>query len=160
MSCHVSVSPNHQTGRITSFKSRCQIAYFGATGYEFDPTKITDEEMEQIVKRNEEYRRDEELILTGDLYRINSPFESNFFTQIVVSKDKSKAIAVSMQALADANGPCYMTRLQGLDPNATYKIVEGGEVYKGSTLMGVGINLPACSHGDFATQVWHFEKID
>ncbi len=160
MSCHVSVSPNHQTGRITSFKSRCQIAYFGATGYEFDPTKLTAEEMEQIVKRNEEYRRDEELILTGDLYRINSPFNSNFFTQIVVSKDKRKAIAVNMQTLADANGPFYTARLQGLDADATYKIVESGETYKGSTLMGVGINLPFWEFKDFATCVWHFEKID
>ncbi len=160
MSCHVSVSPNHQTGRITSFKSRCQIAYFGATGYEFDPTKITEEEMQEIVKRNEEYRRDEEIILTGDLYRINSPFDTNFFTQMVVSKDKSKAIAVSMQVLADANGPFFTARLQGLDADATYKIVESGETFKGSTLMGVGINLPFCSHGDFATAIWHFEKID
>lgn len=35
-SCHVSVCPNHQSGRVTPFASRGDIAHLGATGYELD----------------------------------------------------------------------------------------------------------------------------
>lgn len=40
MSCHVSASPNHQTGRHTSFETRGNIAMGGAFGYELDQTEV------------------------------------------------------------------------------------------------------------------------
>ena len=43
MSAHVSAVPNHQTGRISSFKTRGDVAMAGAFGYELDLNKLTDE---------------------------------------------------------------------------------------------------------------------
>ncbi|MBQ8882617.1 MAG: alpha-galactosidase, partial [Clostridia bacterium] len=103
MSCHVSASPNHQVGRVTDFKARCDIAYFGATGYELDPTKFTKDEIKAVKERNKAYRKDEKLIQAGDLYRLASPFDSNVFAQVVVSKDKKSAVMVAMVAQSQPN---------------------------------------------------------
>ena len=79
MSCHVSVCPNHQTQRITPFETRGNIASLGAFGYELDLSKMADEEKEQTKKQVEQYKRIDELILKGDLYRLISPLEQNYF---------------------------------------------------------------------------------
>ena len=44
ISAHVSASPNHQTGRLTPFETRGNVAMAGAFGYELDLAKLTDEE--------------------------------------------------------------------------------------------------------------------
>lgn len=158
MDCHVAVCPNHQVGRTTPFKTRCDVAYFGATGYELDPRKLTDEEMRQVKERNAAYRRDESLIQTGDLYRLLSPFEGNSFAQIVVAKDKSRAVAIVEFSRANVAGPYEdIVKLDGLDPNAEYLIEETGETRFGSTLMNAGISVPR-AFGDFRSYIYHFTK--
>lgn len=155
MDCHVSACPNHQTGRITPFKTRCDVAYFGATGYELDPRKLTEEEMTAINERNAAYRRDEGLIQTGDLYRLLSPFDGNSFAQIVVAKDKSRALAIVEFGMANIAGPVEdIVKLDGLDPDARYIIEETDETYFGSTLMKGGLSVPR-TRGDFVSFVYH-----
>ena len=46
ISSHVTASPNHQCGRVTSLKTRADVAYCGTFGYELDVTKMSDEEYE------------------------------------------------------------------------------------------------------------------
>ncbi len=94
MSCHVSICPNHQTGRTTPFATRAIIAQLGATGYELDTTTFTDQDRAEVAKQTAEYRDIQDLILTGDLYRTDNPMTSNFFTWTIVSKDKNEAIVV------------------------------------------------------------------
>ena len=60
MSCHVSVVPNHQTGRITRMDTRADIAHLGATGYELDTTAFSDEDRECVRRQIEEYHEIEE----------------------------------------------------------------------------------------------------
>ena len=79
MSCHVSACPNHQTLRTMSFETRGNIASLGAFGYELDISKMTDEERQLTKRQIESYKRTDELILKGDLYRLMSPFEKNYF---------------------------------------------------------------------------------
>lgn len=158
MDCHVSACPNHQTGRITPFKTRCDVAYFGATGYELDPRKLTEEEMTAINERNAAYRRDEGLIQTGDLYRLLSPFDGNSFAQIVVAKDKSRALAIVEFGMANIAGPVEdIVKLDGLDPDARYIIEETDETYFGSTLMKGGLLVPR-TRGDFVSFVYHLTR--
>lgn len=159
MDCHVSVCPNHQTGRVTPFKTRCDVAYFGATGYELDPRKLTEEEMRQVAERNAAYRRDENLIQKGDLYRLKSPFDGNSFAEIVVAKDKSRAVAIVEFGLCNEVGPFEdIIRLDGLDENAKYLIEETGETYFGSTLVNAGLSVPR-TFGDFISFVYHFTRV-
>ena len=41
MGAHVAAVPNHQTGRITPIGTRAAVAFFGAFGYELDPTALS-----------------------------------------------------------------------------------------------------------------------
>lgn len=88
MSCHVSVCPNHQTGRTTPFATRAAIAHLGATGYELDLTKLSAEELQAIHEQTAAYAEKAELVLSGDLYRIDDPNTGNFFSEALVAKDK------------------------------------------------------------------------
>ena len=156
MSCHVSVCPNHQTQRITPFETRGNIASLGAFGYELDLSKMADEEKEQTKKQVEQYKRIDELILKGDLYRLISPLEQNYFCVIVVSKDKSEAYLVGERIYGvpcDYNQYVY---LSGLDENAFYEIEELNIKASGKALKNAGLLLPKLS--DFGSWAWHLKK--
>jgi alpha-galactosidase len=158
MSAHVSAVPNHQTGRITPMATRADIAHLAATGYELDTTVFTDEDREVVKAQVEEYKSIEELILAGDLYRIDSPFEGNYFTQTVVSKDKSHAILTVYRRLVIPNTEHHRIYLAGLDKDKTYYI-EGLDITaKGSTLMNVGIIISYKS-GDFYSETYKVTEV-
>lgn len=57
MGAHVSASPNHQTGRITSIETRGNVAFFGSFGYELDFNKITDEEKLKVKEQIEFFKK-------------------------------------------------------------------------------------------------------
>ena len=42
MGAHVAAVPNHQTGRLTPIETRAAVAFFGAFGYELDPTALSE----------------------------------------------------------------------------------------------------------------------
>lgn len=160
MSCHVSVCPNHQTGRTVPFDTRGNIASLGAFGYELDVTKMPEEEKEKVKAQIEAYKRIDNLILNGDLYRLSSPLESNYFCVLVVSKDKSEAYVVGERGLcvpywSDKFYP--RIRLRGLDENAFYEIEELKTVLNGSAIQSAGLSLPKT--GDFGSWVWHLKKV-
>ena len=162
MSCHVSVCPNHQTGRITPFETRGNIASLGAFGYELDLSKMTDEEKELTKKQIEDYRRTAELILRGDLYRLKNPLESNYFCMAIVSKDKSEAYVVGERTFRlplDYAKNTYnrFICLQGLNEDALYKIEELNLTASGEALMHVGLLLPHLM--DFGSWTWHIQEI-
>jgi len=157
MSCHVSACPNHQTGRITPFATRGDIASLGATGYELDISKLTLEEKEQVKKQIENYKAVEELILKGDLYRIANPFNGNYFCEAVVSKDKKKAYLVYGQTHGEPCAHNKILKLKGLDENKIYKIKELNITASGAALMGTGIIYGQLK--DFESRTLNIEAI-
>ncbi len=157
MSCHVSAVPNHQTFRTTSMATRADIAHLGATGYELDTTVFTDEDRETVKAQIEEYKKYEKLILCGDLYRIDNPFSSMYFSQTVVAKDKSEAILVVYRRLAEPNSNPHRVKLAGLDPEKTYNIPDLDITAKGSTLMNVGIAIKYRKY-DFYSETYHVKE--
>lgn len=157
MSCHVSVCPNHQTQRITPFSTRGNVASLGAFGYELDLSKMTDEEKELAKRQVESYKRTDELILKGDLYRLMNPLEENYFCEMVVSKDKSEAYLVGERIHGlpcDYNQYVY---LRGLDEDACYQIEELQITASGKALKNAGLLLPKLS--DFGSWTWHIRKL-
>lgn len=150
MSCHVSVCPNHQTGRSTPMKTRTDIAHLGATGYELNIADMEKTELENIKTEVEEYKKCSDLMLNGDLYRIDDPNTSNYFTFSVVSKDKTKAVLLTYRRMGRPNSEVKRVKFQGLDENKKYLIEEKNIIISGATLMNVGmpINYP---RGDFGT---------
>jgi alpha-galactosidase len=138
--------------------TRADIAHLAATGYELDTTVFTDEDRETVKAQVEEYKTFEDIILKGDVYRIDSPFNSNFFTQMVVSKDKSNAILTVYRRLSDPNPEHHRICLAGLDKDKTYHI-EGLDITaKGSTLMNVGIIIKYVKQ-DFWSETYRVTEV-
>lgn len=141
ISAHVSASPNHQTGRLTPFETRGNVAMAGAFGYELDLTKLTDEERALVRKQVAQYHAYYDIIQNGDLYRLVSPFENDVCCAWeYVSADRSEALLTFVVTKCRVGFTTFI-RLRGLDPEKRYQDVETGRIYSGDTLMNVGVNL-------------------
>ncbi len=157
MSCHVSEVPNHQTSRIASMKTRADIAHLGATGYELDTSVFTDEDKAAVKAQVKEYKAMEDLVLEGDLYRVENPHTGNHFAFMLVSKDKSHGMLTVYRRIFKANEAVYRIKAMGLDKKKKYYVPELGIILGGDTLMSVGL-APDFGPGDFSTVVYHFEE--
>lgn len=157
MSCHVSACPNHQTGRTTPLSTRGAIASLGATGYELDLSKLTEEEKAQIREQITGYKQTDGLILNGDLYRLSDPFKTNYFCEIIVSKDKSSAYVVGERFRGDPCDQDRILRLNGLDEAKIYDVRELNIRASGKALMGAGLLYPRLP--DCGSWVWHLEEV-
>lgn len=167
MDCHVSVSPNHQTGRKTSMKARDDISNLGAKGYELDTTKLSNEEFLEI-KKNITYYHDkmEKLVLNGDHYRLSSMTESNVSAQQIVDKMKKRSVVVAMRGLnTTINGPAEIIYPKGLDENKIYNVIENTVPPKffeahGSTIMNAGLvcHFNEVDYSDFTTDTFEIEE--
>ena len=142
MGAHVSDIPNHQTARNTNFDIRNYVAYFGAFGYELNLLNFTEEMDRKVMEHIKFYKENRKLLQFGDFHRIDSPFNGNTASWIIVNKDKTEAIAVHFQILAEPN-PGYNKKivLKGLDPDKKYLVNNNLEAY-GDELMNVGIVFP------------------
>ncbi len=161
MSAHVSAVPNHQTKRVTPMRSRVDIAHLGATGYELDPTVFTDSDRERVAGETREYRETESLLLEGDLYRTESPFDGNYFGFMLVSKDKSIAKATLFRSMATVTYASGIKRFKfpGLDRAKKYLIPELGLKVTGTTVKNVGIP-EMFKEGDHMTVTLTFREIN
>ena len=156
MSCHVSACPNHQTQRITPFETRGAIASLGATGYELDLTKLTAEEKEQVKEQIANYKRIDGLIFKGDLFRLANPFETDYFCEMIVAKDKTEAYVVGERFRGDPCDHDRILKLNGLDGNKKYYIKELGVTASGKALMSAGVHYPRLP--DCGSWIWHIEE--
>lgn len=158
MSAHVTASPNHQVGRVTPLKTRADVAYAGIFGYELDVTKMTDEETAEMQEQIAFYHKIKELVRTGDFYRLQNPYESNYCSWQVLSKDKSEFLLFGSRILSPANSKEERIFLDGLDADGEYTDTETGITYGGDELMYKGIE-PEYDSCDFATFVKVFKRI-
>ena len=155
MGAHVSDCPNHTVGRNTPFETRGYVALAGTFGYELDVTKIPMEDRAMIPDQIKMYHKFNDLVRTGDYYRIAS-YSSNhqYDCWQIVSKDKSESLVSFIQVMNRPNYHSRKIRLKGLDPLKQYRI-EGSEVINyGSTLMNAGILIENL-WGDFKGKLIH-----
>lgn len=156
MGAHVSDCPNHTVGRSTPFATRGNVAMVGTFGYELDVTRIPQEDRDAIPAQIAEFNKYNPIVRTGDQYRIGNVFEDNMWDAwIFVAKDKSEAVFTYVQVLGRPNYRSRRIELKGLDPDASYKNMETGEVHSGNVLMNVGIFVKL--DGDFTSKVVHFK---
>lgn len=139
MGSHVSIVPNHQTGRITPLHSRVNIAMFGTFGYEMDLSKISNHEKVKLKNATKQFQHFHNLIFSGDFYRLES---SNSLPAAweVVAKDKNHAIVCCYYGLSQPNHGYYHIKLTGLNPNQLYEINKKRQLY-GDELMNIGLPL-------------------
>ncbi len=151
MGAHVSICPNHTTGRTVPFATRANVAEAGTFGYELDITKLDDEEKAQIPKQIENHKKYYEVTAYGDYYRLASYRENGKYdAYMMVSKDKKKAYLTYVQVQAVPNSKRRRIKLDGLDAEKRYRI--GDMLYAGDTLMYAGLLMPDL-YGDAASVI-------
>ena len=155
MGTHVSVAPNHQIYRNTPLHTRANVACFGTFGYELDLNKLTREEMGEVKEQIAFMKKYRHILQFGTFYRLNSPFEGNEAAWMVVSEDKKMAIVGWYRILNDVNGRYTRLRLEGLNPDAAYRNVNGGTVHYGDELMYAGLITTDDSAGQVSAGADH-----
>lgn len=153
MGSHVSASPNHQVRRSTSLDTRANVAYFGTFGYELDITRLPEEELETMKKQIAFMKKHRDLIQKGTFYRLLSPFEGTSSAWMVVSEDRSEALAAYFRVMQPANGKFERIYLKGLDSAEKYTVQEqfGAEMqygdFGGDELMYAGMSVSDSAAG-------------
>ena len=158
MGAHVSAVPNQQTGRVTPLLTRGNAAMFGVFGYELDLTRLTEGEKQTIREQIAFYKRHRALILTGDFYRLQSPFSGADCAWMLVSRDKREALIGYYRTAVTPNVPPRRVRLCGLDAEKDYRMDGDAHVYGGDELMYAGLIIcddRLCTGGDYSSAVWY-----
>ena len=137
--CHVTASPNHQTGRPMPIKFRFDVAMSGRLGFELHPGNVAPDEVPFIKAAVKTYGRIRPVVQQGDLYRLASPYAGDYAALMYVSEDKSRAVLFAY-GLARGIYKNYIPalRLQGLDPAKRYRVAE--------------INVADCRHAEEIAQ--------
>lgn len=148
MGSHVSAVPNHQTGRVTSLRTRAVTAMCGSFGYELDLNTLTEEEKEEVKSQIRAFKEFGPLIHNGKFYRLSDPYHDNYAIWQFVSEDQKETLVQGMIFRSEPNMLRSPVVLRGLDPQKKYCLREDGRVYSGSALMAGGLLLPETS-GDY-----------
>ena len=167
MGAHVSETPNHQTQRMTSLKTRGNVAASGVFGYELDLSKMSDDEKKEMKSQIAFYKKHRELIQYGRFIRLISPYEKNAAAWSFVSKDKSEALIFYYRLLATAVEPFTTLKPKGLDEAALYEVtavdspilLDKGMQLGADQLMNLGFYINTNGAGDFTSGCIHLKKV-
>ncbi|HEX6185617.1 MAG TPA: alpha-galactosidase [Pyrinomonadaceae bacterium] len=134
-------------------KFATDVALSGAFGVDRDVQRMSLEERKTVAAAVKLYKeRLREVVLGGDLYRLESPYERPRAALSYVSEDRSRAVLFIYQLGEAAFGP---VRPRGLDPRKRYRVREVNlpegrgsrlglheQVVDGATLMEDGLVSP------------------
>ena len=152
MAAHVSISPNHQTKRVTSIKFRFDVAMSGRLGLELNPDQVSEEEAEFSKKAVALYKQIRPIVQKGNLYRLVSPYEYDYSSLMYVSENSADAVLFAYNTNHRFGNNFYSIKLQGLNPASAYKVEEINkasknhlnslnDTYSGQFLMDQGITV-------------------
>lgn len=153
MGAHVSAVPNHTVGRVTPFETRGHVALAGTFGYELNVAKLSGEEKDMVKEQVRMYHSYNDIVREGDYYRLASYGENKEYDCWQINaKDGSRVLVTFVQVLMRPNYHSRRVCLQGLEPNAYYKLEETGKVYAGDVLMYGGLPIENM-WGDFQSKL-------
>ena len=122
---HVSTVPNHQSHNVTPLKFRFDVACQGRLGLELQPKYLSAEEMALVRRCVASYKNFRDVVFTGDLYRLGTPYGNDTYGSMYVSEDKTKAVVyVYSLRFNTLGGEGRAFRLKGLDPERKYRVTE------------------------------------
>ena len=157
---HVSIVPNHQTNRITPIKTRGNVAFFGAFGYELDLNELNEDDLSIVKEQIAFYKKYRTIIHNGTFYRLLSPFDDDNQTAwMVVSHDKKTAIVAHYKTLNEVNAPYRRLKLKGLDNDGLYNTGQNS-LRSGIELMKAGLVCSDASSGQINDQNRRPETFD
>lgn len=155
---HVSIVPNHQTGRITPFDTRAVTAMSGSFGYELDLNMLSEEEKTAVVEQNKRFKKYGSLIHNGRYYRLSNPLTDKFAIWSFVSENSGEVLVHGMIFRTEPNMTRYTVKLRGLIPDKKYVVDGDNTIYTGKALMKGGILLPK-PWGDFFPIELHLKEV-
>lgn len=158
MGAHVSASPNHQTARVSSMRTRGEVAIGGNFGFELDLSKLSPEDLATAKALVREVKAIRQTVQQGVFTRLCSPFEENFAAWQFISPDGEQAVLCAYRRLAQPDGPVKRFTLRDLAPDALYRDEQSGTVYPGAVLMHAGLPVQF-DWGDYQSRVIRFRKI-
>lgn len=135
------------------FKFATDVALGGAFGVDRDVQRMAPEERRGVAAAVKLYKeRLREVVLRGDLYRLESPYGRTRAALNYVSEDRARAVIFVYQLGEGALGP---VRPRGLDPQKRYRVREVNlpegrnsrlglhdKIVDGATLMEEGLTSP------------------
>lgn len=156
LGAHVSIIPNHQTGRTTPLDTRFAVARLFNLGYELDLTRCTEEELAAIAQQTAVYKAQRTWLQNGTFYRHSA--RKGDIQWSVVSANRRECKAVWFRTLYDPLGEQAVFTFYGLDPDRDYRDVETGAIYGGDELMHLGLTMPPVKQ-DFNTCCIHLIEL-
>ena len=154
---HVSVCPNHQTGRSVPMATRAAVAMTGAFGYELDLGKLSGEDRARVAEDIRAYKAREELFREGRYHRLTKP-EDDCAAWMYVSRDGGKALLCAVMRRAEGNPLPVNVPVRGLDPDAVYRCSLTNAVHSGAVWMACGLMLPVIC-GQYESITAEFERV-
>lgn len=158
MGAHISITPNHQNGRVTPFEARATVAMPGSFGYELNIDALTTEEKEEVKKQVKRFKELGNFIHNASYYRLSNPQKDKYAIWAFSSEDESEVIIQGLIFKTEANMIRCNIKLRGFDPKKKYIEEKSGKIYDGKALLEGGILLPA-SWGDYFPINIHFKEI-
>ncbi len=169
MACHINHCPYWNTGgRVIPIKFRCDVAMSGRLGIELQPKDMTDEERQQCTACFRDYKELRNVVQTGNLYRLVSPYNRGGVASLMYVDDAQQQAALFVYKTDNYyNQTLPRIRLAGLNPDQTYTITEknvrvwkepcslSGKQFTGRFLMEVGIEVPLWE--DYASRVFEIK---
>lgn len=165
MGSHVSASPNHQTARQTSLRTRGVVAMSGTFGYELDLSATTENEKEEIRQQIKDFHKYYWLIQKGEYFRLTDEQTQDYFTSWeFAAEDKSQALVNIVITNVHANPEFPFVRLKGLDEASTYILEGTDQTFTGAALMNGGFVFgdiicgSGCVRDTYPAAQYHFVK--
>jgi len=155
LASHVSVVPNHITGRTTPLKFRFDVAMAAKLGMDLQPKDMSPEDKDFSKKAIQEYYKIRGIVQFGEMYRLLSPYTSTRTALMYVTDNKKEAVVFSYLLKKSITGNVQALILKGLDPEKMYELTEvnkdlksyswfsplEGKSFSGEFLMKYGIRF-------------------
>lgn len=142
--------------RRASMKFRVDVASMCKLGFDINLANMPKDDYAFCQQAVKNWNRMKPVILDGDLYRLISPYDTPHMAVNYVSKDRQRAVLFAYDLHPRTGDPRPRVLLQGLQPDATYEVVETNltskqqptaRTYTGSYLMTVGLDILSAREG-------------
>lgn len=157
MGAHVSITPNHQTGRTTPLQTRYQIAHFANLGYELDLGAVSEDELDQIKKQTAQYKKERNLIFNGTFYRHQTK-DPNYTMWSIAGVNQEDVLVLIAQGHYDPLTYRIPFPVEYLDEKADYLETKSRKIFGGDELKELGLMIPPVRE-DYHVYSFHFRKI-
>lgn len=155
MGAHISITPNHQTGRTTPLDTRWQAARLFNLGYELDLTLLTQPERQEIARQIAQRKAERRWVQPSRFFTLELP--GPYAGWAALAEDGSRCLVQVFQTRYD---PLYChtsVKLSFLEQGALYRDAASGQLYGGDELAHLGLMAPLAKQDD-AAFVWELVR--